>query len=233
MKKQIIKFNIITSLPGLIESYFKGGMMKKAVDDKYIQVKEYNLRDFAVDKRGSIDDIPYGGGAGMVLRIEPIFKTLNKIKKTTKLKPAQTRTILFSASGKRVTQEDFKRLSKYKQINFICGRYEGVDARVKEFIDEEISLGDFVLTGGELPALILIDGISRLIPGVLGNKESAIDESHSAPGVLEYPQYTRPVEFEYKDKNKKRKLSVPEVLRSGNHALIKKWRDGARGGGSY
>lgn len=219
MKKKI-QFNIITALPGIIDSYFKGGMMKKAIDNKHITVKEHNLHDFSSNKYGSVDDRPYGGGAGMVLSVEPIYKALKKIKRIKK-----SRVILFSASGKKFTQRDAERLEKYDQIIFVCGRYEGFDERVTEFVDEQISIGDYVLTGGELPALVVIDAVGRLIPGVLGNIESARDESHAVDGQLEYPQYTKPEVFEYKTGLKKKKLIVPDVLKSGNHKLINEWRE--------
>lgn len=207
--------------------------MKKAIDNKHITVKEHNLHDFSSNKYGSVDDRPYGGGAGMVLSVEPIYKALNKIRtKNTELRTKKkTRTILFSASGKKFTQRDAERLVQYDQIIFVCGRYEGFDERVTEFVDEQISIGDYVLTGGELPALVVIDAVSRLIPGVLGNVESARDESHAVDGQLEYPQYTKPDVFTFKQENKKTKkqriieMRVPEVLKSGNHKLINEWRE--------
>jgi len=235
-----IQFHILTALPGVIDSYFKGGMLKKALDKKLISVKEHNLHDFSSNKYGSVDDTPYGGGAGMVLQVEPIYKALKRIKNPELRTKKNTRTILFSAAGKRMTQRDVERLSKFDQIIFVCGRFEGVDERVLEFVDEELSIGDYVLTGGELPALVVIDAVSRLIPGVLGNVESAKEESHAIDGQLEFPQYTKPESFKYevrstksegntKSKNKKFKtLSVPEVLRGGNHELIKQWRESNR-----
>ena len=192
------------------------------------------MRDFAVDKYGHVDDTPYGGGAGMILRIEPIYKTLRKIlgcglthkNKRTK----KTIVIGFSAAGKKIDQKELQKLSTYENIIMLAGRYEGYDARVTEFLDVEYSIGDYVLTGGELPAMVLIDGVTRLIPGVLGNKESALDDSHAKEGVLEYPQYTKPEVFEYKTriKNKElrtKELKVPEVLLSGHHKNIKEWRE--------
>ncbi len=237
MKKKI-RFDIITALPELIgDSYLKGGMLKKAIDGKQLDVRVHSLRDFAIDKYGHVDDTPYGGGAGMVLRIEPIYKALRKLrvldgkeKKGEKKKNKKVRVIGFSAAGKRITQRDFERLTQYDQIVMVCGRYEGYDERVTEFLDEELSLGDFVLTGGELPAMIVVDGVTRLIPGVLGNKESALDESHAIEGVLEYPQYTKPERFEYTKGLKKKTLKVPDVLLSGHHGKIKEWREEQRKG---
>jgi len=230
--KKSIQFDIVTALPGLTNSYFIGGMMKKAIDKKIITIKEHNLHDYSSNKYGSVDDKPYGGGAGMILEVEPIVKCLNKIR-NSKSVIKKYRTILFSASGKRMTQVDAVRLSKYDQIIFVCGRYEGVDERVKKFVDEELSIGEYVVTGGELPALVVIDAVTRLIPGVLGNKKSAVDESHSVEGVLEFPQYTRPEKFKiqnskFKTKSKSKILKVPEVLLSGNHKLINQWREDHR-----
>ena len=151
----------------------------------------------------------------MVFKIEPIYKSIKSIK--SKVESKKCRTILFSAKGKKYTEKDAKRLAKYDQLIFICGRYEGVDERVAKYIaDEEISIGDFVLTGGEIPAMIVVDSITRLLPGVLGNEESSKDESHSQKGYLEYPQYTKPEEFN--------KWKVPKILLSGNHKEIESWR---------
>ncbi len=241
MKKKKIRFDIITALSELIgDSYLKGGMLKKAIEGKQLDVRVHSLRDFAIDRYGHVDDTPYGGGAGMVLRIEPIYKTLKKLKvvssKYSGVSKKKIRVIGFSAAGKRITQRDFERLARYDQIVMVCGRYEGYDERVTDFLDEELSLGDFVLTGGELPAMIVVDGVTRLIPGVLGNKESAVDESHAVEGVLEYPQYTKPESFIIKQKNKKtnkqeiKELKVPGILLSGHHGKIKEWRKEHRKG---
>jgi len=210
-----MKFDIITIFPEIFRSYFDESILKRAQEKDLIEIKTHNLRDFTDDERRTVDDTPYGGGAGMVLKVEPIFKALEKVKAENNEK--KIRTILFSAKGKRLTQDDVKRLSGYDNLIMVCGRYEGVDERVTEnLIDEEISIGDYVLTGGEIPAMILTDSISRLIPGVLGNSESAQKESHNEEGVLEHPQYTKPEEFNG--------WKVPEVLLSGNHAEIEKWR---------
>lgn len=210
-----MQFNIITIFPDIFESYFSKAMINRALLKKIIKIKTVDLRRFAdkKDAHKSVDDSPYGGGAGMVLMIEPIYKALKSIRRKKK-----SRVILFSAKGKTLTQKDLQRLKKYDQLIMICGRYEGVDNRVAEhLIDEEISIGNYVLTGGEIPAMILVDGITRLLPGVLGNVESSKDESFAKEGELEYPQYTKPEKF----KNWK----VPPVLLSGNHAKIKQWRD--------
>jgi tRNA (guanine37-N1)-methyltransferase len=217
-------FNVITIFPGIFDSYFNESIIKRALDKKIIDINVVNLRDFANDKHKTVDDTPFGGGAGMVLKVEPIYDCVNAIK--TQNANLKKRIILFSAKGKRYTQEDAVRLLTYDNLIFICGRYEGVDERVVQNIaDEEISIGDYVLTGGEIPAMILVDSISRLIPGVLGNEESLKEESHNPIQTtnyklqttnLEYPQYTRPENFN--------DWKVPDVLLSGNHKEIENWR---------
>lgn len=213
-----MKFNIITIFPNIFSSYLKEGMINKALKKNIIKIKTINLRDFSNDKHQTVDDTPYGGGAGMLLKIEPLYLALKSLKTKTGLKTKKI--ILLSASGEKWTQKKALKYSKLKEITFICGRYEGVDERIKEFIDEEVSIGNYVLTGGELPALTIIDSISRLIPGTLGNNESIIEESHSETGLGEYPQYTRPENFRVGKKN----YQVPEILLSGNHQKIKEWR---------
>jgi tRNA (guanine37-N1)-methyltransferase len=212
-------FNIITIFPDIFSSYLKEGMVGRAVKEKIIKIKAHNLRDWTSDKHRSVDDSPYGGGAGMVMKAEPIYKALQALKKSKKQR-AKSRIVLLSAKGKKWDQEMARKYSKLKEVVFVCGRYEGVDQRVLNFIDEEISIGDYVLTGGELGALVIIDSITRLLPGVLGNAESAKDESHSIPGQLEYPQYTRPEILTIG----KKQYKVPEVLLSGNHQKITIWR---------
>jgi tRNA (guanine37-N1)-methyltransferase len=210
-----MKFDIITIFPKIFDSYFNESIIKRAQKNGAIEISLHNLRDCTTDKHKTVDDTPYGGGAGMVLKIEPICKAIKSIKSKSKSK--KSRTILFSAKGKKYTQKDARRLSKYDQLIFICGRYEGVDERVaKKITDEEISVGDFVLTGGEIPAMIIVDSIARLLPGVLGNKQSSEDESHREEGYLEYPQYTKPEKFN--------NWKVPKILLSGNHGEIEKWR---------
>lgn len=214
-----MKFNLITIFPNILSSYLKEGMLKKAIDKNIINLNPVNLRDFSEDKHQTVDEPPYGGGAGMILKIDPIHKALKSIKAKPGLKTKKI--VLLSASGTKWTQKKAIEYSKLKELTLICGRYEGVDARIKDFIDEEISVGDYVLTGGELPAMIIIDSISRLIPGTLGNKQSIEEESHNEEGLLEYPQYTRPKIF----KVGRKEYDVPEVLLSGDHAKIKKWRN--------
>ncbi len=219
-------FNIITIFPHIFSAkggpasggefcgYFSESIIKRALEKKLIDVNVINLRDFTNDKHKTVDDTPFGGGAGMVMKVEPIFEAIESLKSETNSK---SHTILFSAKGKKYTQADAARLSQYDNLTLICGRYEGVDERVAQNIaDEEISIGDYVLTGGEIPAMAVVDSVARLIPGVLGNEESPKDESHSEEGYLEYPQFTRPENFN--------DWKVPEVLLSGNHKEIEKWR---------
>jgi tRNA (guanine37-N1)-methyltransferase len=211
-------FHIISIFPEMFESYFSKSIIKRGIDKKIINIKLYNLRDYSEDKHNTVDDTPYGGGAGMVLKIEPLYKILKKIaprkRKTRKI-------ILLSAKGNFWTQKIAKKYSqKYSDIVLICGRYEGVDERILEFIDEEISIGEYILTGGEIGAMIITDSISRLIPGILGNKESLKEESYNS-NDLEYPQYTKPSTF----KVGRKEYKIPEILLSGNHEEIKKWRE--------
>ncbi|MCR4324120.1 MAG: tRNA (guanosine(37)-N1)-methyltransferase TrmD [Candidatus Curtissbacteria bacterium] len=201
----------------MFDGIFQSSIIKRAQDKKLIQVNFINPRDFAKDKHKTVDDTPYGGGSGMVMKADILVAALESIKP----KPY---TILLSASGKRFTQQNARSLSKKKNIALICGHYEGVDARVEQFVDETLSIGDFVLTGGEVAAMAIVDSTSRLIPGVIHPK-SLENESFSKIGnwkmengkYLEYPQYTKPEDF--------RGLKVPKVLLSGNHKEIKAWRD--------
>jgi len=226
----MIKFDIITIFPNIFESYFTESIIKRAQKADLVQIRVHDLRDYTSDKHNKVDDTPYGGGAGMVMRIEPIWRCVQSLKlkgkaQNAKLKnsPAKTgsRTILFSAKGKKYTQADAKRLAKYDKLILICGRYEGVDERVAEqVVDEEISIGNYVLTGGEIPAMVLVDSITRLLPGVLGNPKSLEEESFSSmqdENIVEYPQYTKPEDF--------MGHKVPEILLSGNHKEIRKWRE--------
>lgn len=216
-----MKFHLLSIFPNIFDSYLNESILKRASEKKIVKFYIHNLRDWTNDKHKTVDDAPYGGGAGMLMKIEPLYKALTAIRKINKkIKPAKRKVILLSAAGKTWNQNLAKKYSKLEEIIFICGRYEGVDARLKNFIDEEISVGDYVLTGGELPALTIIDSITRLIPGVLGNKESIVEESHSEDGVTEYPQYTRPEIFKVGTK----KYAVPKVLLGGNHKDIKEWQ---------
>jgi len=214
-----MKFDIITIFPDLFKGFVSESLLARAQKKKLIKINLHNLRKWTTDKHKTVDGRPYGGGAGMVLKVEPIYKAV----KAVKLNKGKTRIILLSAKGKTFTQKDAGRLAKYNQIIFICGRYEGVDERVaKHIADEERSIGNYVLFGGEIPAMVIMEAVSRLIPGVVAKEESIKNESFSdkEAKVKEHPQYTRPEVFVLKGK----KLSVPKVLLSGNHKNIEEWR---------
>ena len=219
MPKYFITFHIITIFPKIFDSYFNESILKRAQKNKLINIKIYNLRDWTTDKHKTVDDTPFGGGAGMVMKIEPLFKAIKNIK--LKIKNKKIKIILLSAKGKTWNQQLAKSHNKLNDIILICGRYEGVDERITKFIDEEISIGDYILTGGEIGAMTIVDSITRLLPGALGNADSAKYESHAKPGVLEHPQYTRPEIFQANNK----KYQVPKVLLSGNHKKIQEWRE--------
>ena len=213
-----MKFDVFTLLPEVFIPYLDSSILKRASERGLINVNVVNIRDHTHDKHHVTDDTPYGGGGGMVMKPEPVFEAVesvmgqNPVQTTGQLAPI----ILLTPQGRVFTQRVAEELSQHERIALICGRYEGVDERIREhLVTDEISVGDYVLTGGELPAMILIDAVSRLIPGVLGDPTGAEDDSHSM-GLLEYPHYTKPAEF--------RGWKVPEVLQSGNHAKIDKWR---------
>ena len=224
-----MQFDIITIFPKIFDSYFGESIVKRAQNQNLIDIKIHDLRDWTADKHKTVDDTPYGGGAGMIMKIEPLYKALKEIKSeglVDKLKnlfgqSKKTKVVLLSAKGKQWNQELARDYAKLDRVILICGRYEGVDERITNFIDEEISIGDYVLTGGELGAMVLVDSITRLLPGVLGNVASAVDESHSKAGVLEYPHYTRPAVFQADGQE----YGVPEVLLNGNHKEIEEWRE--------
>ena len=208
-------FDVLTLFPEMIENHCKYSILKRAVDSGIIEVNTVNPRDFTLDKHKKVDDTPYGGGAGMVLMAQPYvdaYESVNKI--------ANSITVMLSPQGKPLNEKLVMDLAKYDQIIMLCGHYEGFDERIRDIIKpEEVSLGDFVLTGGELPALCLLDAVSRKIEGTLGKIESANDDSF-ADGLLEYPQYTKPREY--------RGLKVPEVLLNGNHKEINEYRQAER-----
>lgn len=210
------QFDIITLFPESVASYLESSLLKRAQQKKILKVRAINPRDFTHDKHHVVDLPPYGGGPGMVLKPEPIWAAVAKARGKKKKK---SRTILFSLRGAPLTQSTVKRLSKYDQLILICGRYEGVDERIARYCaDEEITLGNFVLSGGELPALVVVESVARFLPGFLGKKESLEDIKGS------YPVYTRPEEFVVKEKGRKKKMVVPPELISGNHAVIAAWR---------
>ncbi len=207
-----MRFDIFTLLPEVFPAYLSASILLKAREKGLIQVDVHDIRSFTTDRHHVTDDAPYGGGGGMVMKPEPVFDAVESVLGTNLSCPV----ILLTPQGRVFTQDVARELAGYDQIAMICGRYEGFDERIREhLVNDEISVGDYVLTGGELPALTIIDAISRLIPGVLGDPTGAEDDSH-AMGMLEYPHYTRPPEF--------RGWKVPEVLLSGNHAEIQRWR---------
>ncbi|MDP2736773.1 MAG: tRNA (guanosine(37)-N1)-methyltransferase TrmD [Candidatus Curtissbacteria bacterium] len=235
-----MKFNIVTIFPDIIADYGNESILGRAQKNKLIKINAINLRDFTADKRKTVDDTPYGGGAGMVMKPEPIFEALKRLKalkqnKQSKQSKQSKLTILLSPRGKQFDQHMAEEFAKLDEITFVCGRYEGVDQRVSDYmVDEEISVGPYVLAGGELGALIITEAVSRLLPGVLGNKESLAEETHNIKTfqpeagqplaekhkniktIKEYPQYTKPDKF--------KKWKVPDVLLSGNHQKINEWR---------
>jgi len=208
-----MKFDIITIFPKILDSYFNESILKRAQQSALIEIKTHDIRKFSKDKHRSVDDTPYGGGPGMVLMVEPIHQCLQSIKKRKKSK-----VILLDPAGRQFNQSLAQKYSKFNQLIFICGRYEGVDARVDKLVDEKVSLGPYVISGGELGAAIIIESVARLIPGVLGSADSLQYETFSGKkaDIIEYPQYTRPENF----KGQK----VPKILLSGNHQEIEKWR---------
>lgn len=222
MKSKIKQFDIITIFPDILSSYFSESLFKRAQANKLIKIKTHFLRDWTDDRHQTVDEKPYGGGVGLVFKIEPIYKALKSLKQENikTRKQNNSRVILTAANGKRFTQADAKRLAKYDRLIFICPRYEGIDARVEKLIDEKISIGDYVLAGGELPAAVITEAVCRHIPGFVGKQESVASDSHSQEGYLEHPQYTRPEVFEINGK----KLRVPKVLLSGHHGEIDRWR---------
>lgn len=206
-----MRFDILTLFPEFFISPLNASIIGKAISAGVISVHTHNIRDYAADKHHTTDDSPYGGGHGMVLKPEPVVSAIEDVS----ARAGRPKVILVTPQGMPLTQSVARAFSKDAGLMIVCGRYEGVDERIREFVDMEISVGDYVLTGGEIAALAIIDSVARFVPGVLGEPESADSESFS-DGLLEYPQYTRPEQF--------RGLNVPEVLLSGNHAVIARWR---------
>ena len=205
-----MRIDVITLFPEAFHTLNHMGVVTKALKNKIVSLNFSDLREYGEGSYRQVDDKPYGGGAGMVLKPEPIFKAHELIKKSLKSK-----TLLMTPQGKVIKQKDFVRWSNLDQIIIICGQYEGFDERVRTLANEEVSLGDFVLTGGEIPAMSIINGVTRLIPGTLGDPNSLVNESHNS-NLIEYPQYTRPASF--------KGMKVPDILLSGNHKEIESWR---------
>jgi len=208
-----MNFDVITIFPDILDSYFKESILGRAVKNKKAKIKFHDLRKWTKDRHRTVDDTPYGGGAGMVMKVKPVYRAVKAIKKKNK----KTRVILLSARGETFNQQKAQKYLDYDQLILICGRYEGVDQRVADYIcDEEVSIGQYVLTGGELGAAVIIDSVARLIPGILGNQDSLAEESFIKENIAEYPQYTKPEVFN--------NWKAPSVLLSGNHQKIKQWR---------
>ena len=206
-----MQIDIVTLFPGMFAGYLGESIMKRAQEKGMVRIRVVNLRDYTHDRHRTVDDRPYGGGAGMVLKPEPLFEAVDA------LRTPGCRVILLSPRGELFKQKNARLLSREDHLILICGHYEGVDERVsRSLVDEEISIGEYILTGGELPVMLVVDSVVRLLPGVLGDPDSPIEESFSQ-GRLEYPQYTRPVEY--------RGMTVPEILLSGDHGKIARWRE--------
>lgn len=210
-----MRFHVLTIFPGMFDGPMSESIISRAVDRGLVEISLYDIRDYATDRHRSVDDYPYGGGYGMVMKPEPIFDSFKHVRETAGLKEADP-VILLTPQGTPLSQPLVERLSGYDDIVLICGRYEGVDERVREsIVTHEISIGDYVLSGGELAAMIVIDAVTRLIPGAVGSIESTQNDSFST-GLLQFPQYTRPQSYNGKE--------VPEILLSGNHGEIERWR---------
>lgn len=209
----MMRIDILTLFPRMFEGPLTESILGKAVEKELLEIHVSNFRDFTTNKHQQVDDYPYGGGAGMLLKAQPIDDALTAIKETAPT--TEKRVILLDPAGKKFNQKLAEEFSKEEHLIFICGHYEGYDERIRSYVTDEVSLGDYVLTGGELGAMVMIDATVRLLPDVLGNDESAKTDSHST-GLLEHPQYTRPAEY--------KGMEVPEVLRNGNHKLIAEWQ---------
>ncbi len=226
----MVRFDIITIFPEIFDSYFKESLISRAQKKKLIQIKVHNLRNYTTNRHQVVDDRPFGGGFGMVMKIEPIFKAVTALKKSKiqnpNVKCQKIKTILFTPRGKKFNQKTAYQLSKNDQLILICGRYEGIDERVAKIADMELSIGDYVLMGGELPAMVVVETIARLIPGIIGKPELLKERipkkrGRAGRGFIEYPQYTRPEVFSPK---KGVSWKAPKVLLSGDHKKITEWR---------
>jgi len=212
----MLKFDVITILPNFFDSFLKESLIKRALDNKLIKINIHNLRKYTKGKHKIVDDTPYGGGPGMIIKIEPIFKNLQFIR--SKIKSKKVKTIFLSPRGKKFSQDVAKKWAKLDNLIIVSGRYEGVDERAKDLCDEIVSTGDFITLGGEVSSMAMIEAVARLVPGVVG-KRNSIEK-------LDFPQYTRPEQIMVKTQNgKQKKLSVPKVLLSGDHKKIQEWRD--------
>lgn len=218
-----MQINVLTLFPEMFRPILQESILKRAQEKNLVKINIYNLRDWAIDKHKTVDDTPFGGGVGMILKADVVDRALYDFK--SKILNLKSKIILLTPKGKRFNQQMAQSLSHVSNLLLICGHYGGFDERIRSLADTEISLGDFILTGGELPAMAVIDTVSRLIPGVI-NAESLHDETHSKPNLIQYPQYTRPEKFKPKSIVIKKTLDVPKMLLSGHHELISKWRQG-------
>ncbi|QDT43032.1 tRNA (guanine-N(1)-)-methyltransferase [Gimesia alba] len=209
-----MRFDILTLFPELFDSYLEQGLLKRAIQNQLVEIQRWNFRDWATDKHASVDDRPYGGGPGMLIGCDTVFQCVEHVQEQV---PEPGKLIMLTPQGRTLNQSLAQELSKEPQLTLLCGRYEGFDERIRIGLEPmEISAGDFITNGGEVPAMLIIETVIRLIPGVLGDESSAKYDSFSESGLLEYPQYTRPQNF--------RGMEVPEVLLSGNHQEIARWR---------
>jgi tRNA (guanine37-N1)-methyltransferase len=210
---QGMKFDVVTIFPRMVEAGLAEGVVRRGIDQGLLDVRVHDLRTFTTDRHRTVDDVPFGGGPGMVMKVEPFVRALETIRRERGTPGA---VVLLSPQGRRFDQGEAERLRRLGHVAFLCGRYEGIDERVRDLVaTEELSVGDFVVSGGELPALLVIDAVSRLVPGVVGDRES-VEQDSFAQGILDHPHYTRPAEFEGR--------RVPDVLLSGHHAEVRRWR---------
>ena len=210
-----MRIDVLTICPGMFKAVLGESIIKRAIRSGIVDIRLHNLRDFTKDRHRKVDDKPFGGGPGMVMMVQPIYDAVNSLRGTPAKRKKNTRVVLLTPQGKKLDQDLADKLSKHKHLVLICGHYEGVDERVRHIVTDEVSIGDYVLTGGELPAMVLIDTVVRLMPGALGDKDSTRFESFR-DGLVEYPHYTRPRVF--------KKMAVPTVLLNGDHNKIEKWR---------
>ena len=213
-----MRFDVVTIFPAMVRQALDEGIVGRAIERKTLEVVVHDLRDFTTDRHRVVDDVPYGGGPGMVLKPEPLFRALDAIEAQDARTPM---VLLTSPQGTRLTQRVVERFSGQPRLVLLCGRYEGIDERVRSRVHEEVSIGDYVLSGGELPALVIIDAVARLVPGVVGDEQSVAEDSFGR-GLLDFPHYTRPAEISAGPSGEA--LKVPDVLLSGNHAEIRRWR---------
>jgi len=211
-----MRFDVLTLFPEIFQGYLTQSLLKLALEKKLVEIHLWNIRDWAKGKHKSVDDRPFGGGPGMVIMPEPVFDCVEAVQADQTIEPGQL--VLLTPTGRRLDQQLVRELASHRRLLLLCGRYEGFDERIRLGLKPlEVSIGDFVCNGGEVPAMVLIDAVIRFVPGVLGDETSTVDESHNEPGRLEYPQYTRPRVF--------RDMAVPEVLLSGDHPAIARWRE--------